>query len=140
MNEEMNNDYTKESHMLWTVTDDMEVHVINEIGYCIFSLEDIAPIFGYSFEEVAWLFRNQARPDEYEPNQTFVSHPEGIYVSVLIPLLLAKVAVMDHKIDEAQSWDRMGVIGRIVEEMMTDGDKYMNIMWDKASKLLGETF
>lgn len=136
----MDENYEHETHMLWTVTEDLSVHVISEIGYPIFSLEDISAIFGYDFGEVAWMFRHHARPDEYTVNQTFVSHPEGVYVSILIPLLLAKVAVMDRKIDEAQAWDRIGIIGRVVEEMMEDGDKYMEVMTKKALELLGEAF
>lgn len=136
---------TDNKYFLWAV--DMEneepvyIHVDNNEECPRFDLNDIGVLFGYDPEEVFYLFRHQIGQEQHGgPNQTFVQTMEGIYVSILIPLLLAKTSVMDGRMDQYKAWDLIGAVGKIVEQIMPHGEMYMNVMVGKAHELMQEAF
>lgn len=130
-----------ETHLLWEIAEDVNIHVIHDREYPLFQLEDISELFGYDSAMLYHFFKRQIWCEEHDgPNQSFVHTDEGVYVSVLIPLLLAKTTVLDGRLDEAKAWDHVKTLGRIVEELMEYGELYMLAQTRASIKLLEESF
>lgn len=127
----------------WIFDDDVtKIKVINEREMTLFKLDHISEFFGYTSEIVRHFLKKHIEKRSDGVNATFVFTDDGLYCSVLIPLLLSRTALIDERLDKNTIVKRMGWLGRIVEETMNDGDGaiYMYAMTKAANKLLKEAF
>jgi len=129
-----------DKNYLWTLKGDKTIHIMNTEAMPLFDLTDISVLFEYDPEVVYDLFQKQILNEDHDgQNRTFSHTEDGIYVSVLIPLVLSQCAIIDG-MDEYTALELMGEIGRVVEEIMEDGHLYMLAMTKVALNLLKETF
>lgn len=125
----------KTTHFIWEVAEDMWVKVIHDRPMPVFDLEDVAYLFGYSYEEVCRAFRNQPC-DGNGINSTFHLRNEGMFCTIVIPMLLSKVAVVDGRIDEYHASEYVGALGKVIETIMPNGEKYLDAMAKMAYGIL----
>ena len=129
-----------DKNYLWTLKGDKTIHIINTESHPLFDLTDISVLFEYEPELVYHHFHNQITAEDHDgPNQTFMHTEDGIYVSILIPLVLCKAAILDG-MDEHTAYEIIGELGRVVEEIMEDGHLYMDAMTKVALDLLKEAY
>lgn len=128
------------THFIWEVAEDKWVKVIFDRPYPMFDLEDVSWLFGYEYLTVLETFQHLADDDDYM-NATFVTRDEGVYCTMLMPMLLSHVSVMDGMRDEEKAMEYVGAIGKIIEDIMPNGMAYLDVMtklyWSIIKKAFG---
>jgi len=127
------------NHLIWEVADGKWVKTRHDKPYPLFDLEDISWLFGYEFETVLTTFNHLSEDDEHL-NSTFLTDDEGVYCTILIPMLLCRVSVMDGMTLPEESLDYVGGCGHVVEQTMPDADIYLTLMTGIADHFIQKAF